>query len=129
MRLLLDTHVLIWALTSSHNLSLDARTAMLKPGAEVYVSVAALWEIALKHGRGGAGALPFGPQAALEMARQSHFKMLAILPEHVVVVGSLPDIHRDPFDRIMVAQALHEQMTFLTRDEMILKYDVQTLKA
>ncbi len=121
MNLLLDTHVALWAITDSPKLSGAARELILAPSAVVWISVASLWEIAIKHSL-GRGNMPVSGRQAREYFRQSGFRFLAVGDEHAVAVESLPQIHNDPFDRILVAQALVEPMRLLTHDWQMTRY-------
>lgn len=117
MHLLLDTHVALWAVTGSESLSAQGKAAILSAD-EVFVSVASVWEIAIKHGL-GKGGMPVSSSLALTAFRDAGFTLLGIKSEHVVHVEQLPKIHRDPFDRLLVAQALLEPLTFLTCDATV----------
>ena len=87
----------------------------------VWVSVVSLWEIAIKH-RLGRGDMPVSGQRAMEYFLESDFQILAIQPEHVVHIDELPDHHQDPFDRLLVAQALVEPMRLITHDATVAMY-------
>ena len=121
MNLLLDTHVALWAITDHPKLSLKARDLILAPRATVWVSAASLWEITIKHGL-GRGDMPVSGQDALQYFRQAGYQLLAIEPEHVVAVSELPNHHHDPFDRLLVAQALVEPMRLITHDATVARY-------
>ena len=121
MNLLLDTHVALWAITDSPRLSARARSSILHPRATVWVSAASLWEIAIKHAL-GRGDMPVSSQAALGYFRASGYRLLAIEAEHTVAVESLPPLHADPFDRLLVAQAQTEPMRLLTHDLQLAGY-------
>ncbi len=114
MRILLDTHLLLWALAAPERLSPRARR--LIDESEVFVSAASIWEISIKAGLGKLKADPTEVLAALEPAG---FGLLAIVGEHAARVASLPPIHRDPFDRLLIAQALTEPMHLLTNDPVL----------
>ena len=111
MRVLLDTHLLLWALSAPARLPAPARR--LIQDADVYVSAASIWEISIKAALGKLRADPDEVLAALEPAG---LLSLPISGEHAARVASLPPIHRDPFDRLLVAQALVEPMRLLTDD-------------
>lgn len=123
MRYLIDTHVLLWWLDASPELSGDVRD-LLRTEPEVYVSAVTPWEIAIKH---SLGKLP-GPPELLDRVRNVQFKPLPITGEHGVYTGHLPWHHHDPFDRLLIAQAQLEELTILTRDTWIPKYDVSILR-
>ena len=121
MNLLLDTHVALWAITDSPRLSAQAREWIESPRATVWVSAATVWEIAIKHGL-GRGDMPVSGQEALDYFRQSGYRLLAVQPEHAAAVETLPAHHADPFDRILIAQALIEPMRLLTHDSTVARY-------
>lgn len=121
MNLLLDTHVALWAITDSPSLSAKARGLILAPHSAVWVSAVSIWEIAIKHGL-GRGDMPVSGQEALSYFRLAGYRILAIEPEHAIAVETLADHHQDPFDRLLVAQALVEPMRLLTHDTTVAKY-------
>ncbi len=124
MRLLLDTHVLLWWL-AAEPLRDDARTAIGNPRTAAFVSAATAWEIAIKRALGKLEA----PDDLEEQLRRNRFRPLSITVRDGLVAGSLPDHHPDPFDRMLVAQALNEDLTVVTRDERLADYGVRTLAA
>lgn len=121
MNLLLDTHVALWAITDSPKLPLTARDLILAPRAIVWVSTVSLWEISIKHGL-GRGDMPVSGHEALGYFRQAGYRLLAIEPEHTIAIEKLPPHHQDPFDRLLVAQALVEPMRLLTHDATVARY-------
>ncbi len=121
MNLLLDTHVALWALVDSPRLSTEARRWLTDERCTLHVSAASLWEIAIKHAL-GRGDMPVSAEQALVQFRASGLRPLPVQPEHAVAVASLPPIHADPFDRLLVAQALTEPMRLLTHDALIAHY-------
>ena len=122
MELLIDTHVLIWWLTDDKQLSKRARTALVT-AAVVYVSPVSAWEIEMKKARG-----QLSTPDNLEPTILAHgIRPLPVTIAHGVVAGQLPLHHRDPFDRMLVAQALVESLTLMTADEQIRKYNVPLL--
>lgn len=123
MRVLLDTHVVLWWLADDPTLS-DEIKHLLDAEPEAYVSAATLWEVALKQALG-----KLAPADLPERVRDAGFRPLGITPAHAIAAGRLPEIHRDPFDRMLVAQAQCEDLTLVTRDEHIHKYDVLLLSA
>ncbi|MEU4393108.1 type II toxin-antitoxin system VapC family toxin [Kribbella sp. NPDC023855] len=123
-RLLLDTHVLLWWLTDCGELSDDLKH-QIETELEVYVSAATVWEISIKS---SAGKLSV-PPSFLEVLRDSGIGELPIRNEHAELAGQLPPLHRDPFDRMLIAQAIRERLTLVTRDTAIHQYDVTVLKA
>ncbi|BCS53610.1 type II toxin-antitoxin system VapC family toxin [Geobacter sp. SVR] len=121
MRLLLDTHVALWAITDSPALPEKARRYILAPHNEVYVSAVSIWEIAIKHGL-GRGNMPVSGREAADYFSQAGYLTLDISAEHAAFVEELPNHHADPFDRMLVAQALYEPMHLLTHDKVIAAY-------
>ena len=118
MNLLLDTHVALWAITDSPKLTQAARTLLQSPKAYLWVSTASLWEISIKHAL-GKGGMPISGADALAYFRESGYGLLNIEPEHAVAVETLPTHHQDPFDRILIAQAMVEPMRLVTHDATI----------
>jgi len=121
VNLLLDTHVALWAIADDARLSDKARDLILAPRTSVWVSTCSLWEISIKHGL-GRGDMPLSGQAALAYFRQAGYSVLPVEPEHAVAVENLPPHHQDPFDRLLVAQALVEPMILVTHDATVALY-------
>ena len=128
MNLLLDTHVALWAIADSPKLPKQARELLELPEAVVWLSVASVWEIAFKHAL-GRGDMPVSSQEAVSYFRESGYRFLAIEPEHAVAVETLAANHQDPFDRILIAQALVEPMRLVTHDSMVASYSDTIIKA
>ncbi len=124
MTLLLDTHVVLWWLTDDRTLSDDIKDR-LDHEPDVYVSSATIWEVAVKQAIGKIKE----PADLPERIRGSGFRQLPITFEHAIAAGRLPLIHRDPFDRMLVAQARVEDLTLVTRDAEVQKYEVSVLAA
>jgi PIN domain nuclease of toxin-antitoxin system len=118
----LDTHVVIWWLADDAALSEETK-ALIDDEPEVYVSAATVWEIAIKQAIGKLKE----PTDLPERVRDSEFRELPIAFTHAIQAGRLPPIHRDPFDRMLVAQARAAELTLVTHDEMIQRYDVPVL--
>lgn len=125
MNLLLDTHVLLWALDDDPSLSQAARNAIINGNNIVFVSAATAWEISIKRALGKLRT-PAGDY--LEELRRHRFTPLDITSEHALAVEGLPPHHADPFDRMLVAQAQIEGLTLITHDSRIQAYDVRTIK-
>ncbi|MFO8076747.1 MAG: type II toxin-antitoxin system VapC family toxin [Egibacteraceae bacterium] len=125
MRLLLDTHVLLWALADDPSLSTAARAAIVDGRNRVVASAVSAWEITIKRSLGKLRT----PADLAEAVAAHRFTPLAVSLEHALAVGALPDLHRDPFDRLLVAQAGVEGLTIVTRDRAIARYDVDVLGA
>lgn len=121
MKLLLDTHVLLWAAGSPDQLPPDARTLLEDTSNELVFSAASLWEITIKRSLGR----PDFQVDARVLRRgllDNGYLELSITSEHAVFIDSLPTIHKDPFDRILVAQATVEGITLLTADALVAQY-------
>lgn len=125
MNLLLDTHVLLWALADDPALSGQARDAIVDGRNRVLVSAASAWEITIKAALGKVRA----PDDLLVQLERARFEPLDVTIPHTLAVGALPGHHADPFDRLLVAQARTERLTLVTRDGDIARYDVATLPA
>ena len=125
MNILLDTHVLIWALENNPTLSDSARNSITLASNVVFVSSISIWEIAIKK-KLGKLETPDNLQEEIELHR---FTPLQINFDHAELAGKLPDIHKDPFDRMLIAQAIIEKLTLVTRDKVIPGYEVNTLTA
>jgi len=125
MNLLLDTHVLLWWLDDNPGLSRRARTVIADGNNLVFVSAAVIWEIQIKH---ALGKLKI-PKSFRNVLDQQGFELLDITVEHAYAVGKLPLYHRDPFDRILMAQAKLENMILVSRDKRIKKYKIPLINA
>jgi PIN domain nuclease of toxin-antitoxin system len=121
LNLLLDTHVALWAITDSPKLPKKAREMIESPKSSVWISAATVWEIAIKHSL-GRGDMPVSSQDALRYFRESGYRFLPVEPEHAAAVEDLQPHHGDPFDRILVAQAITEPMRLITHDPMVARY-------
>ena len=122
---LLDTHVLLWWLCGSPRLAREVQDTIHDPRNRIYVSVAAVWEMVIKR---SLGRLDF-PTGLREMLSDNDISLLDINIQHVLQIADLPIIHRDPFDRVQIAQAQVESLVLVTRDLRILEYDAPTLRA
>ena len=125
MRLLLDTRVLLWWLANDPNLGDEARTVISDSGSAVYVSAATVWEISIKRALGKLDA----PSDLLFQIGRNRFEPLSMTVSHAHAAGALPRHHDDPFDRMLVAQAIAEDLTLLTRDSRMGLYGVGVLAA
>jgi PIN domain nuclease of toxin-antitoxin system len=128
MKLLLDTHVLLWLLNGDR-LNDDVRRALSDPRSAVFVSIVSLWEIVIKR-RAGKLEADVGAIAA-QMAPASKLQWLGITPDHLLALDRLPvrDQHRDPFDHLIIAQAISDGITLVTRDRNAALYPVPILAA
>jgi len=124
MSLLLDTHVVLWWLTDDHALTDDLK-GVLDQEPDIYLSSVTIWEVALKQAIGKLA----GPDDLPERVRDCGFRELPIVAAHAMVAARLPWHHRDPFDRMLIAQAQTEGFTLVTRDPAIRKYEVSILEA
>ena len=127
MNLLLDTHVALWAITDSPKLPSKARELIASPKTNVWISSASIWEIAIKYSL-GRGDMPVSGKDALRYFSESGYRQLPIEAEHAVAVEDLPAHHNDPFDRIIVAQALVEPMRLMTHDALVALYSDTIIK-
>jgi PIN domain nuclease of toxin-antitoxin system len=121
LNLLLDTHVALWAITDSPKLPKKAREMIESPRSAVWISAASVWEIAIKHAL-GRGDMPVSSQDAGRFFSESGYRFLPVETEHAMAVEGLPVHHHDPFDRILVAQALAEPMRLITHDPAVARY-------
>lgn len=121
MNLLLDTHLLLWAAGQPDKLSTDARRLLDNMDNVLYFSAANLWEVAIKNGL-GRDDFQVEPRLLRRGLLDNGYDELAITSQHAAAVADLPPIHKDPFDRILVAQALTEGFTLLTSDALVAKY-------
>lgn len=124
MRLLLDTHIAIWAIADHPALSAKARSLIDHTDNEIVVSAATIWEIGIKHGlrRGGPNDMPISSQQSTGFFRDAGFGLLDISPAHAAAVETLPPLHADPFDRLIVAQAMTVPLRLLTHDKVVAAY-------
>ena len=125
MYLLLDTHTLIWWLAKNPTLSNTAKDAIANPDNIVFVSAASAWEIAIKKSLGKLQA----PDDLKQQLEKQKFTPLAISIDHGLAIKQLPHHHKDPFDRMLIAQALHEQLTIVSRDGKFDSYKVNLIKS
>ncbi len=125
MNLLLDTHAFIWALENNPTLSTPARNAIIEGKNLVFISSATVWEMSIKQAQGKL-EIPNNLQEEIDLHR---FTQLSINFQHADLAGKLPNIHKDPFDRMLIAQAKIEKLTLVTRDKLIAQYDVNIIEA
>ena len=121
MTLLLDTHLLLWAAGDSRQLSSKAQNLLGDPATELMFSTASIWEVVIKSAL-GRDDFRVDPRQLGDGLIQNDYSELEIRSEHALAVGSLPPIHKDPFDRILIAQAQVENVTLLTTDDMVARY-------
>jgi PIN domain nuclease of toxin-antitoxin system len=121
MKLLLDTHLLLWAARKPNRLPATARKLIDNPANELLFSAASVWEVAIKRGLGRSD-FQADPRLLRRGLLDNGYTELPILSDHVVAMESLPPIHKDPFDRLLVAQATVEGITLLTADSIVAEY-------
>ena len=124
-RLLLDTHVLLWWLSDDPQLGSVARQAISDPRNQIYISAASTWEISIKKSLGKLAA----PDDMDAIVDDEHFDKLPITLFHGEQAGMLPGHHKDPFDRMLIAQAQSEGLVIVTSDEKITRYGIRTMDA
>ena len=123
MRLLLDTHVLLWWLGNHRELKARARAAIADPTNMVFVSAVSIWEARIKQSLGKLEV----PANFLSAVREEAFELLPVTADHADTVATLPPLHRDPFDRLLIAQAQVEKLTIVSADAIFPRYDPPTL--
>ena len=121
MHLLLDTHVLLWAAGTPDRLSSQAMNLLQDPENQLLFSAASMWEITIKRGL-GRNDFRVEPAVLRRGLVENGYSELAITSTHVMAVGHLPGIHKDPFDRLLVSQAMTEEVLLLTADDVVAKY-------
>lgn len=126
MRLLLDTQIVLWALTGSPRLGDQARALIADPANEIFVSTASIWEIAIQYAL-GRGDMPISGTRAAELCALAGYRQLPVTWRHAAGVDDLPPLHADPFDRLLVAQAGSEPMRLLSRDATVAGYGALVL--
>lgn len=126
MKLLLDTHVLLWALNDPKRLAQRTRDAITDRENDAFVSVATLWEIAIKL---RIGKLKANLAAVLRTMELSNFELLPIAPAHLISLVTSPSFHRDPFDHLIVAQAIAENATLVSAETAMASYPVRLMQA
>lgn len=125
MNILLDTHALLWWLDDHPSLSERARATISDGGNLIFVSAVVIWEIRIKQ---ALGKLKIPPDFRQVLDRQS-FETLSVTVEHAHAVGDIPTVHRDPFDRMLLAQANVEGFTIVSRDSVFQRYNIPLIKA
>jgi PIN domain nuclease of toxin-antitoxin system len=127
MRLLLDSHTFLWWVKDDPALSRRARAAIADPDNECFLSHASVWEMAIKASLGKLRLPSTVERFVVEQAAANSFQLLSITLAHIASVEGLPFHHRDPFDRLLVAQALHEDMALVSRDSSLKAYGVSVI--
>ena len=127
MKLLLDTHAFLWFLEGKEDLSRDAWSAILQEDNSLHFSLVSYWEICIKISLGRLALAAGWPRLFEREMRRNGIHWLELKQEHIRGIVDLPFIHRDPFDRLLIAQARHERCCIVTADGSIPKYDVKTI--
>jgi PIN domain nuclease of toxin-antitoxin system len=126
MDLLLDTHSLIWFLNGDEKLSIKAKSAIEDPKNSKMVSIASIWEIAIKISL-GKFKFPNGFKYFLDLVEDNGFEILPITFEHTIELSTLEFIHRDPFDRLLISQSIADKLFIVTKDDNIKRYKIETI--
>jgi PIN domain nuclease of toxin-antitoxin system len=127
MRILLDTHIFLWFISGDTQLSIDIRDAIREPNNEIYLSAVSVWEAIVKYQLGKL-PLPEHPETYLPKQRDLHqIASLSLDENSVVQLAELPSLHRDPFDRMLVCQALQNGLTIATVDSAVRAYPVSVM--
>ena len=127
MKVLIDTHVFLWSIASPKKLSSRARSVIESGNNQVFLSVASLWEIVIKVQVGKLSLPDHAERYLRRRIAETDIEVLPITAEHTLKLFSIPDHHRDPFDRILVAQSLEEQIAIVTADTAVTRYSVQVI--
>lgn len=123
MKILLDTHVLVWALSSPERIKPKVQDLLVDTDNIVFVSIASLWELQIKKSLNKISL----PDDFISQLQENGFELLDINYKHIAKLDELPLIHRDPFDRILVAQTIHENLSLVTNDLEIMKYNIKII--
>jgi PIN domain nuclease of toxin-antitoxin system len=124
VRVLVDTHFLVWW-AAGRKIPKQAASVIQDPANELYASAASVWEIAIKV---GLGRLDVDPAELVRALDDGGFKALPITSQHAIAVAALPEIHRDPFDRLLVAQSRVEHLSLLTQDKVLAEYGAMLIQ-
>ncbi len=127
-RFLLDTHIFIWGMEENKRLPEELKKLLTSPRNEIYVSVACLWEMVIKKTSYKKEKFTLDMGVIELSMRIAGFELLPIQTHHVLGLMNLPQHHKDPFDRILISQAISENLTLITSDQKIWKYDLNLLK-
>jgi PIN domain nuclease of toxin-antitoxin system len=124
VRLLLDTHIALWGIADEDRLGAALRRTLEDPANDVFVSVITLWEIAIKFAlpKGRPDDMPLSAQDALAEFVEARYQILNVEPAHALAVAELPQLHRDPFDRMLIAQSRAEPLRLFTSDRIVASY-------
>ncbi|WP_316354325.1 type II toxin-antitoxin system VapC family toxin [Candidatus Trichorickettsia mobilis] len=123
MRVLLDTHTLIWGLCEPEKLNVETKKLLINVDNIIFVSVASLWELQIKKSLNKISL----PDKFASQLQEHGYELLNITHEHIAKLDDLPMIHRDPFDRMLIAQSIYENIPLITKDAEIVKYNIQII--
>lgn len=123
MKLLLDTHTLIWGLCEPEKLNDKTKDLLINVHNIIFVSIASLWELQIKK---SLNKITLPNDFALQLQKHG-YELLNIGHEHISKLNDIPMIHRDPFDRMLIAQSMYENIPLITKDIEIIKYNIQTI--
>lgn len=126
MNLILDTHIAIWFVTDNDQLPETAKNHIENSGNRCFISIATLWEMGIKHSLGKL-KLKTDLKKIFELFSDSGFILMPITPEHILTNASLPFHHRDPFDRLLIAQAKREGFSLISKDQEFEKYNINLI--
>jgi PIN domain nuclease of toxin-antitoxin system len=127
MKILLDTHIFLWFISGDTQLSADVRDAIREPDNEIYLSAVSIWEVIVKYQLGKL-PLPEHPETYLPKQRDLHqIASLSLDEDSVIQLAELPPLHRDPFDRMLICQALQKGLTIATVDSVVRAYPVSVM--
>ncbi|MFH1672705.1 MAG: type II toxin-antitoxin system VapC family toxin [Pseudomonadota bacterium] len=127
MKLLLDTHIFLWYISGDHHLPKSLKDIIQDSANEVYLSVVSLWESIVKY-RLGKLPLPLSPEKYLPLQRERHdISSLSLDEAAIIHLSDLPSLHRDPFDRMLICQAIEHDMTIVTMDAAIAQYPIKII--
>ena len=127
MNFLLDTHVFLWMAAEPEKLSVKAKECIMNAGNELYLSIVSLWEMQIKTQLGKLALDVPLDELWHKQQMQSDIFLLLTKEEHVWELGNLPQLHRDPFDRLLIAQSRHEKMILISADDIVAKYETRVI--
>ncbi|MBO1051921.1 MAG: type II toxin-antitoxin system VapC family toxin [Dolichospermum sp. DET73] len=127
MRILIDTHVFIWWTSDSQKLSLTVYNLLTSPKTQVILSVVSIWEMQIKLSLGKLELKTALPELVEDEVKQNRIELLPLDLSHIYALSNLPNYHRDPFDRLLIAQAKSEELVIISIDEKFDGYDIERL--
>jgi PIN domain nuclease of toxin-antitoxin system len=127
MKILLDTHAFLWWVADDPKLSTNAKAIIANPDNEIYLSVVSAWEIIIKVGTGKLTLMEPPETYIPSRIASNQFEILSVQMPHILRINSLPNFHKDPFDRLLIAQGIEEDLLIVTIDNLIVQYPVKTI--